>query len=542
MEPDKSHIFSLAPESLEIVLDHLELDDLRLVSETCRYFESLSWTNRSLTSKITLNRMLSGVYVNVLKTTKKEFNNFVFNPKHITNGYSYNLIAQVSKLPSIKPLHVELREDQLSNAQQLFEEFKNMIQTITVTLRKSSRARMILKVQTLQSEFPNARINIRIKSLSSRINFSEFNAEMLYPHQMGFVGGGYNIQESVYNVRKLNWSNPDQGILNFKNLKDLNVISSDQNLLELLLEANQSTLTKLTLIHGTAINRVPSQLKELRLSSRNISDQYWIPNLLAQQNHLRKLILVGVTLTPEILSTLDNKTVLTTLKMSACQLTHNLIVLPSVRKVKIASCDTRLLDAFLRKSDLTSLEIHKISGDLTHLRSRYVLRKLKCLVVEDMFEYKRTNTRSVTNELIKAIIATNLEVCTIADYNSTFFGQSSRLRELDIRKYGRMVLSAKELQYILKYSMVTIFQFNVRECEFMKILPDILKYSGSIKHFVITIGTPRCYEQISNELKKMPNYSESDSNHFYHSCGNFTMEISLGLNFHFWVPIAYGHH
>lgn len=134
-------------ETIQIIFDHLDLKNLKPISQTCRKMDRISWQNRSDASKIIIKGNIPEKNMAALRKTQKAFKNITFNS---FNSYFYpSSIRQLQTLRSIQFINLEICEnvfDIISRMPEV-EQFKNDIMTITIHILKTPEPVIRLKVR-----------------------------------------------------------------------------------------------------------------------------------------------------------------------------------------------------------------------------------------------------------------------------------------------------------------------------------------------------------------------------------------------------------
>lgn len=128
------------------------------------------------------------------------------------------------------------------------------------------------------------------------------------------------FEREVKNVRKLTCINPNQSISNFICLRELDIVTENRDLLQLVIKNNQETLQTLKMNNVYGWNyTIPCQLKEIHL--RDFSDSNSLQDaseILASQRHLRTLSLAKTMINKNLLEILVVNEILNKIEFKSC--------------------------------------------------------------------------------------------------------------------------------------------------------------------------------------------------------------------------------
>lgn len=522
----------------KIILDHLDFEDLKNISQTSKYLEKISWNNRDNISKITIIKLLTAAQIETFRQSKKIFTNFTFSTNDTSAIFLRNLHAQLSALPSIQLTNVELSEDLISESSIILP--TGDIDTISVdlTLMNGNVEISKSKLNNLQSRFPNS--NIIVKKIDGTIplNVNKANTDFLYPSEMdiNFLNHGiefvyamrqstytniHQIHQDIHNVTKLKYFGPvNPALLHFKNLKEIDIFTFvHSKVWEDIFEANKNSLIKLNIQNVKKSDYImPCQLKELTVA---YSKSSWVCKFIEDQTHLRTLKICRVNITDELLSIMRQNTILNKVHISNCELEVSNVeemVFPSVSRIKLYECNIDLLNAVLRNSrNLTSLKLSNIQN-VPQLKLNSILDNLKEVDI-------------TINGFFSRLIAPNLEKCKINENQIMFLTAFERLRHINIVRTDNRFILSREIRDFLKNSQCKTVGFEIDKDlnVFLTTIYYILHYTGSIKHFLISIVGGNYnfvnFHQFIDILMNFPDSKWQRVDYQHYSCGKFSFEV-----------------
>lgn len=518
----------LPMEILHQILEHLDLEDLKNISQTCDIFDKISWRQRSLLSRIRIRRLLTAEEIQVYKKSTKTFKNVKFE------SYCTLIIEQLNELPSIQVTNIILSDElwRTLEYRRLIREFEDTIKTITCWA-VGSLDQIRASVSDYRSEFPVIPLYVKTYGCAlTETNLNQFNADCFYPIQMHFENTENLVfHEDVYHVMNLHCEEPDENILRFRNIREMTLDTDDLQLIKNAIEINKNTLTTLQLTYIPNMDyRLPCQLKKISLSNKTMKKSFWIAEFLKDQRHLREVSLSNVFLTEILLNILSKNKALVSIDLIFCEsfgLDADKMVFPNIKNVKLAyllEIDNNLLNAIFRSGDnLTSLYI-KCADALDELNLNFKGKTLSMKNLKTLFVAEPT----ISSFFYEHLDAPNLEVCFMMKNNLDFLMKCKKLKNLNT---GCTLLESNQVKRLLKSSKsLRICGFTIEKNEFFKIIPGILRYSGSVRHFDIDIEVP------SDELRDFDNRMDTLILHYgqnwrrlgqYFTCGELSFNVNI---------------
>lgn len=490
------------------ITTYLDFEDLKVLSQTCKYFDEISWRILDQIAKINLKNVLSHADSETFTNTKKVFQNVKLTFCEDTEL----LLGQLSTLPSIRLRNLFLR-DICNSDWRILENYQDEIRTVTIMATFRSKYAIKTLAHETRSQLPKAKIIFKPKFqyFDSFVSFDEVIAELLYPTEIKFEGSirRFEFHEDLYNVEELSvhFNNGLSKYLPFfKNLKSLSLRATDLKLdaLEAVIENNKKTLTRLSIQLKESWNyQFPCQFRELKLSG-DMDKQFSIPNkLLKNQKNLRKLKLSWILITKDLLDVLFENKLLISVKFLDCFLEESLVS----EKIEVLNRFTKITTIYLWSHDINLVNsIFQNSERLTQLKLKFYSKENYALprtVFKNMKILEIDGTK-FSKFVTENVAAPNLEVCIISTCDPDFLIKCERLRHVDVK----MELTYHQLVEILKSNQsLETLNFSINLDEFEKTLFHILRSLGKIKHFTLNIWPSRYPE----------NYKENYESHVLES-------------------------
>lgn len=489
------HLFDLPEEMVEEITSYLDFEDLKLLSQTCKYLDEITWRILCHISKVKVRRVLSHADIGTFTETKKIFENvkICFDIEFV--------LAQLSTISSIKLHNIFFNMFYLDRSWRILKKYEDQIRTMTVAI-EGNEEDIMNQAHEIRSQFPEAKITFKLKfdDLTSMVSFDDMNAELSFPTRMCFVENSLEnllFHKQVYNVETLTFMHcadklhMSRALPLFKNLKVLELYDDEgfePDFLEAVIENNKDTLVKLSLLLCEPwYYHFPCQFQELHLTG--VKDKHssrLCTHILKNQKHLRRLTLKELLITKNITNEISEKTLLSSIEFENCSLEDPLEpgkigFLNRIGKITcihtdyhgsrdVEPFDVNLLNVIFDNSEkLTRLELKDYARKYYFLPcKKTVLKHLKFLKIAG-FE-----------PVPEAIIAPNLEVCQIEGCDPAFLLGCKQLRRLHVKK----ITTHDQIVKILKSNpFLENAKFSIHMDEFEQNITYILENIGAIKNF-----------------------------------------------------------
>jgi hypothetical protein len=361
----KYELCNLPREIISIANGYLDLEDLKKLSSTCCDMDRISWKTRREISKIRIN---SGIAMEIFKKTGKVFNNFLvvgaIDPSDLLTMECVNItFLEFNSMSSLRTSYSK------------FEMFKENITKVRVRLDCTIEDVRSICLE-IESLFPRARIDNKVhRVFQESTTFQQLYADSMYPTEMTLYNcENLKIDKDNYSLKKLTASFINKDLLHMKNLHELYISDSDLEQTEKLIEVNQTTLIKLTVVTNNNWNyKLPCQLKELQLFNIRIFQSSWLAEFLKEQRCLRKLSLMKFHITAEVISIFMKNKTLTSIELNYCEIKGDkakTMSFPLVQNVLLYNVDIHLINAVLRNPDSTSLfVVAPLQLNRSHMRT-----------------------------------------------------------------------------------------------------------------------------------------------------------------------------
>lgn len=360
------NILEFPVEIIELIMQHLRLDDLKMISSTCNSFEVISWAFRKHISEIDIECILKQRKISIFKKTKKRFENVK------TSIFEYSLeylLKRISKISSIKPVNLNLAYFDSRETLPILEKYKDEIKNIKLPVFKSY-AETESTVKSMQSILPSTQIFVKLFFDGEIFDCDKLNVVEVYGRTKDYV-----FHNDIYKVRKLNCTYANDSLRRFKNLRELDLCLAPRELLQDVIEINKDTLTKLRLrkIAYDLNYTFACQLEELCLEYCDFP-----VDALENQRNLRRLVLKGANISHDLMSILSKNMLLRKIEFHLCKVEDSIYdydALQRVEEVKISFCeetmDTKLLKAifdYCKKNTFINIEGYEMDYKDTDLR------------------------------------------------------------------------------------------------------------------------------------------------------------------------------
>lgn len=477
-------MLTLDQTSLEIICDHLDFDDLKSLSQTCTWIDYVSWTIRREICQIKIKDFIPEYQIDVLTNTKKEIKHIHF----CNNGDILFPFLQIMELSCMHLANISISVNQLNSVKNHIGSYTDKINTITLNVMGEATS-IQRTVALLRNEYSNFRMVVKyLYGIHNPMDPGELNADYFDVIQAFFMYGMRNavVNQEVFNAPFLVvFRHVDDKILNFKCVKemDLEYAYNCRNLLETLIESNKTTLLKLSIRYASIWQyELPCQLKEFSITNEETMRIGWVADFLRNQKSLRRMSLEKVYISDELIPIFREQKMLTELTIRDCRMwedTDKLLVFSTIKKFNLSYVNIDLVNSAICNPDtLESLEIKRIFGNENNFILNSEYRKLKV--------FKIRESQSFCDHFCQRVTAPNLEYCTIPEFSEstfTFLKKCERLR--DVRVTKKAISPIKEI-FKLPQSIVNLEIF-VGFIDFLRILPEIMVYPDTTKHFEITI-------------------------------------------------------
>lgn len=468
---------SLPEELIEKISTYLDLNDLKILTQTCKYLNEVSWFSLGEIAAISIKRILSYADIETFTKSKRIYQNVKLNPYYRPHSDFESRLNQLSSIPSIKLRHVTLNDFCNTNDLRTLKNYGDEIRTITTPVDVEN---MAFKAEEIKSIFPKVNIIFqpRFGRSSAVLNFEEVN-----------------FQSIVYREED-DFNAVTTGLTYFKNLKHLEIAtrsSSNFKILETIIENNKVTLRKLEIgwLKEPWNYQLPCQLRELSLRCDN-KDDHKAHKLLENQSHLRKLDLANVLITNELLDVLSKKPFLTIIQFNFCHLELSL----DCRKFEFLR-NRHEISSILRNCDLQDpIVINAIidnSENLTRLKlsanevnDEKIFSDFKPKVLKNL-KFLEVNNEYLSNYVLKRIKTPNLEICIINCY-SEFLLECKLLRTLEIQ---RKITHGQVVNILEALKCLETLSFIMDATEFVAHFPYVLDNRGNIKHLTLDLRGSR---------------------------------------------------
>lgn len=482
------HLLDIPRDILEKIATFLDFIDLKLLSQTCKCMNEISWTSLGRISNIYLNNILNHADLQTFKNSKRIYENFKF--RHDISRDD-KIWQQLNSIPSFQMKNIYFDLHVISKLPDIIKVSKHILQKYKVKhfqFSISVREDLMEFLENIYSNFPKSQTTFEICVANiSKIDYDELN-RILKPNKVSFPVNCENIEinKDIYNVKSLKTSNNHRGLEYFKELEKLIInFKFDLRNFQTLILNNKRSLKELEIDLNIPFKEfkdwdfeIPCQLKSFK------SSQKFETKLLAKQRNLRHIFFFeNENISSEILHILSKNMFLSTIYFKYCFLKsgnfEDFKFLKNVSEmsfVKNFEDDLTFLNNIfynIEKVHLLHFDIDRISNKTQILNTnKKLLENLKILKLQGFYISKYISSR---------IICPNLEVCNI-EFLPDFIFNCKRLRNLRIE----VKIGFTEIVNILEnVKSLETFHFNVHSESLLKSLKYIFGNLGNIQHFKI---------------------------------------------------------
>lgn len=300
----------LPDEMIEQTLTFLDFPELKAIGCSCEYLNMKAWDTMKG------NTVISNEQFNYsdIENSKKIFENIKIHRFGSENMNDF--LGSISKIPCIKLRNIIL-DNYRSEMLPIIKKYEKDIQSVTMTIDWKDTRR---NLEEFERQIPGKEMYLKLDFTSipepQSIDLNGMNVT-----EMWLGDGLLEFTMDIYTVTTLHCNYPKMSLHRFKNLKELNFCTSDDDqfpLLEEVIEINKNTLTKLNIdISDSSGNwkyTLPCQLNELAIdSSKQVS------KLLANQRNLTFLIFIECLIPGDISDLLSQNKSLHTIELCRCQ-------------------------------------------------------------------------------------------------------------------------------------------------------------------------------------------------------------------------------
>lgn len=551
-QDEQVHLFDLPEEIIETIVSFLDLLDLKILSQSCRYLSGICGKRIGKSCKITFSDMNLSAFADIFtfKKSMRKYENLEMDFfKRVTNddfvldfGRTEKILKQVKSLPSMNIKCIIMRlpdtfeEETLNQIAEMFESYLPNLQELHIIIYVELKKPIPKLIHTCFQRY----------KLTFKLNLNDPDVSIFQPIEFR---GNIRVRfdqtiESIKNIDLDGFNLCDlKKFLEVENLDTIACIGEALQFFQPEILKNKETLRSLTWdkvplsIEGN-LSELPCQLRSFSCSGE--SD---LPiTLLNNQRNLRDLRLSRVKLSEHIFTILSNQHFLSKIAFYNCTLENSFDSrkfepIKNLFEIELHGFDMNVLEATLANADkVIWLKVFDSPSERLAIDGNISTKVLTHLRVVYIFDH------NISEYILSRIEAPNLEECYVSSIPAHFRNES--LKKLTIVN----PLTSNEVENILgnlPYLEVVHLKFSTKD-DIVKSVTHMLNNLKNIVDFVLhclcVIEVPEISEiqsfvettlntlGISFSFKRAYDYSDGCDSLFSYQTDNFSFEIRLYSN------------